>query len=106
MMQQQLKRAAPITFKVGDTVKVQAPPRELKLSPKFIEPIMPFYFLLTQDISVYITISRDSKWLLVTFTPVSLQRYCLFFDPLGITCGRSLLLKLMHRIVFLPCSSR
>ena len=38
MMQQQHKRATPITFKVGDTVMVQAPPRESKLSPKFMGP--------------------------------------------------------------------
>ncbi|MPC13347.1 hypothetical protein E2C01_006079 [Portunus trituberculatus] len=37
MMQQQHKRAAPITFKVGDMVMVQAPPRESKLSPKFMD---------------------------------------------------------------------
>lgn len=38
MMQQQHKRATPITFKVGDMVMVQAPPRESKLSPKFMGP--------------------------------------------------------------------
>ncbi|MPC43219.1 hypothetical protein E2C01_036859 [Portunus trituberculatus] len=38
MMQQQHMRAAPITFKIGDTVMVQAPPRESKLFPKFMGP--------------------------------------------------------------------
>ncbi|MPC66110.1 hypothetical protein E2C01_060254 [Portunus trituberculatus] len=37
-MQQQHHRAAPITFIAGDTVIVEAPPRESKLSPKFMDP--------------------------------------------------------------------
>ncbi|MPC66437.1 hypothetical protein E2C01_060584 [Portunus trituberculatus] len=36
MMQQQHKLTAPITFEVGYMVMVQVPPREPKLSPKFM----------------------------------------------------------------------